>query len=189
MTAPLATISRWSLARLAALAVVGYALAVAGGCGAVWLAEQARDPRIADASSGMYAFGDLLQFLLVAGLLSLAPTWLVVRALRRSPPAQELLAAALLAWAAGGACAVVGFVVSGRFADGPGHTMAPWAALVSGLSVLRLTVCLPSLLLAVLGRQGCAAPLARRRANWALGLEALTCLAAGGWMARALLFR
>jgi hypothetical protein len=175
-----------SLARLTVLALAGYALAVAGGCGAVWLAELARDPRVADASSGMYAFGDLLQFLLVTGLLSLAPTWLVIRGVRSSLRAQGLLGAALLAWAAGGPTALLGFIVSGRFADRPAHTMTPWAALVSGLSVLRLAICLPSFLLAALGRLGCTTPQARRHGSWAIRLEALTCLAVGAWFLHAL---
>jgi hypothetical protein len=176
-----------SLARASLIALVGYALAVAGGYGAVWLAERARDPRVADAASGMYAFGDLLGFLLVAGLLSLAPTWVLLRAARGSPRAQGVLGALLLVWAAGGPGAVAGFVVSGWFAGGAGQAGSAWAAAVSGLSVLRLTVCVPSLLLAILGRLGCATPGAQRRANWAVGLEALTCLAVGGWMVRALL--
>lgn len=175
-----------ALVRLVALALAGYALAVAGGCGSVWLAGLARDPRVVDASSGMYAFGDLLHFLLVAGLLSLVPTWLVIRALRRSPPAQGLVGTVLLLWAASGTAALLGFLVTGRLADGPAHTLSAWAALVSGLSVLRLVTCLPSLLLAVLGWRGLSTPEARRRATWAIRLEAVTCLAAGGWLVLAL---
>ena len=175
-----------SVARLVVLAVVGYALAVAGGCGSVWLANLARDPRVVDASSGMYAFGDLLHFLIVAGLLSLGPSWLLLRAIRRSPPSQGLVGSALLLWAAGGSAALAGFFASGRLAEGPAHTLSAWAALVSGLSVLRLTVCAPSLLLTVLGWRALSTPEARRRATWAIGLETLTCLAVGGWLVRAL---
>jgi hypothetical protein len=63
---------------------IGYAAALALGLAAVFVNELAIPPDVADASSGMAAFGDLFLFVGVAGPVALVPTWWLLRlALRR----------------------------------------------------------------------------------------------------------
>ena len=68
-----------SAASRLALIAAGHALAFAGGLAAVAVNELRMPADIAQGSPGMVAFGDVILFLLVAGLLSLAPTWFLLR--------------------------------------------------------------------------------------------------------------
>ena len=66
----------------------GYILACLLASGAVYLYQSLTDSAVTQASSGMYAFGDLLLFIGVFGILALFPTGLalyfVIRAVRKS---------------------------------------------------------------------------------------------------------
>ena len=89
-----------SKAKKSALIVAGYALAVAGGLAAVAVNELFMPADVAQGSPGMVAFGDMILFVLVAGLLGLAPTWFLLKLwVARAPRA--LLAAELLVAALG----------------------------------------------------------------------------------------
>jgi hypothetical protein len=89
-----------STAKRLALIAVGYAVAVAGGYAAVVVNELFMPADIAQASPGMVAFGDMILLVLVAGFLSLVPTWFVLKlSVERAPRA--LLAAVLLMAALG----------------------------------------------------------------------------------------
>ena len=88
-----------STAMRLALIVVGYALSIAGGLAAVAVNEAFMPVDIAQTSGGMVAFGDMILLVLVAGFLSLAPTWFLLRlAVEKAPRALlaiELLLAAI----------------------------------------------------------------------------------------------
>jgi hypothetical protein len=82
-------------ARKLALIAAGYALAAAGGLAAVAVNELLMPADIAQTSPGMVAFGDMVLLVLVAGFLSLAPTWFLLKlAVEKAPRA--LLATELL---------------------------------------------------------------------------------------------
>jgi uncharacterized membrane-anchored protein len=87
-----------STAKRLALIAVGYALAVAGGFAAV--NELFMPADIAQGSPGMVAFGDMILLVLVAGFLSLVPTWFVSKLSVEKAP-RALLAAVLLIAALG----------------------------------------------------------------------------------------
>jgi hypothetical protein len=88
-----------STAKRLALIVAGCALSVAGGLAAVALNELFMPADIAQTSGGMVAFGDMILFVLVAGFLSLVPTWFLLKlAVAKAPCAllaTELLIAAI----------------------------------------------------------------------------------------------
>ena len=79
-----------------ALIAVGYALAVAGGVAVVAV----RELFVPDNSGGMAAFGDMILFVLVAGFLSLAPTWFLLKLSVEKAP-RSLVAVLLLIVAIG----------------------------------------------------------------------------------------
>ena len=66
----------------------GYLVACLLASGSVYVYQLLTDNAVAQASSGMYAFGDLLLFLGVFGILALFPTWLalyfLIRSIRKS---------------------------------------------------------------------------------------------------------
>ena len=62
-----------------ALIAAGYVLAVVGGFAAVAVNELFMPADVAQGSPGMVAFGDMILFVLVAGLLGLAPTWFLLK--------------------------------------------------------------------------------------------------------------
>ena len=76
-----------TLARLG-LVIGGYMLACLLASGVVYVYQLFMDNAVAQASSGMYAFGDLLLFLGMFGILALFPTGLglyfLIRAFRKS---------------------------------------------------------------------------------------------------------
>jgi len=83
-----------------ALIATGYAFSVGGGIVAVDLNELFMPADVAQTSPGMVAFGDMILFVLVAGFLSLAPTWFFLKLLVEKAP-HALLAAELLIAAMG----------------------------------------------------------------------------------------
>jgi len=88
-----------STAKRLALIAAGYALSVAGGFAAVAVNELLMPADIAQTSGGMVAFGDMILFVLAAGVLSLAPTWFLLKlSIEKAPRAllaTELLIAAM----------------------------------------------------------------------------------------------
>jgi hypothetical protein len=112
-----------STAKKLALIAAGYALAVAGGFGAVAVNELLMPDDIAQTSGGMVAFGDMILFVLVAGFLSVVPTWFLLKlAVARAPRA--VLAAALLIAALGPASWLAVIYLAG----GASHLDLPRAA-------------------------------------------------------------
>src|ERR1019366_4040474 len=91
---------RMRTAKKLALIAAGYALSVAGGVAAVAVNELRMPADIAQTSPGMVAFGDMILFVLVAGFLSLVPTWFLLKLLVEKAP-RALLATPLLIAAMG----------------------------------------------------------------------------------------
>jgi hypothetical protein len=83
-----------------ALIAAGYGLALGGGIAAVAVNELLIPNDIQQTSGGMVAFGDMIVFVLGAGVLSLAPTWFLLKLCIEKAP-RALLAAELLIAAAG----------------------------------------------------------------------------------------
>jgi hypothetical protein len=106
----------------------GYAFSVGGGLAAVAVNELFMPADVAQTSPGMVAFGDTILFMLVAGFLSLAPTWFLLKLLVEKAPrallATELLIAAMgpVSWLAMVALAVT------TPAGGPSLPYVPQAA-------------------------------------------------------------
>jgi hypothetical protein len=115
-------------AKKLALIAAGYAPSVAGGVAAVAVNELRMPADIAQTSPGMVAFGDMILFVLVAGFLSLVPTWFLLKLLVEKAPrallATELLIAAMgpVSWLAMIAMAVT------TPAGGPSLLNVPQAA-------------------------------------------------------------
>jgi hypothetical protein len=86
-------------AKRLALIAAGYALSAGAGLAAVTVNELFMPANIAQTSPGMVAFGDMILFVLVAGVVSLAPTWFLLKlSLAKAPRALlaiELLVAAI----------------------------------------------------------------------------------------------
>jgi hypothetical protein len=72
------TMSKLSDPAKVGLVIGGYGMACLVACGVVYLWQLMSQGPAAQASSGMYAFGDLILFLGLAGLLMLLPTGLAV---------------------------------------------------------------------------------------------------------------
>lgn len=110
------------VAKKLALIAVGYALSVGGGIAAVAVNELLIPDEIKQSSGGMVAFGDMIVLVLVAGVLSLVPTWFLLKLCVEKVP-RTLLAAELLIAAIGPASwlAVV------YLAAGPGSRSLPHA--------------------------------------------------------------
>jgi hypothetical protein len=86
------------IANKLALIAAGYGLAVIGGIAAVAVNELRITDDIKQSSGGMVAFGDMILFVLAAGVLSLAPTWYLLKLCVEKAP--RILLAAELAIAA-----------------------------------------------------------------------------------------
>lgn len=95
-----------SRAKVLALIGLGYVASVAGGVAAVVVVDMLIRDDVKDASGGMVAFGEMIVFVLATGVLSLVPTWfllkLCVATIPRALVAAELLIAATgpLSWLA-----------------------------------------------------------------------------------------
>jgi hypothetical protein len=88
------------VAKKLALIAAGYGLSVGGGIAAVAVNELLIPDDIKHSSGGMVAFGDMIAFVLGAGVLSLAPTWFLLKLCVEKAP-RTLLAAELLIAALG----------------------------------------------------------------------------------------
>ena len=86
-----------STAKKLALIAAGYVLAVVGGLAAVAVNEWLMPEEISQTSPGMVAFGDMILFVLVAGFLSLAPTWFLLRLSVEKAPRALLVIVLLIA--------------------------------------------------------------------------------------------
>lgn len=79
-------ITRMSTAKRLALIGAGYAFAVVVGLAAAAINEFRMPADVAQASSGMVAFGDMILFVLVTGFFGLAPTWFLLKlAIEKAP--------------------------------------------------------------------------------------------------------
>ena len=88
------------VAKKLALIAAGYGLAVCGGFAAVAINELRIPDDIKESSGGMVAFGDMIVFVLGAGIVSLVPTWFLLKLWVEKAP-RTLLAAGLLIAALG----------------------------------------------------------------------------------------
>jgi hypothetical protein len=147
--------------------VAGYLLAGGIGSAAVMLRYTWADPRDVIASSGMWAFGDALTFLAVAGGLALVPTFFLFRALRGRPGLWTVPSWALLLWG------VIGVAAAAiRFSP-----KSPAGALAT-LDVFAVLRFLPAPLFAGLDAMGwlvAPEPRTQRRLALAAGLELVAC--------------
>jgi hypothetical protein len=91
---------RMRVAKKLALIGAGYVLSVGGGIAAVAVNELLIPDDIKRSSGGMVAFGDMIVFVLGAGVSSLAPTWFLLKLCVEKVP-RSLLAAQLLIAATG----------------------------------------------------------------------------------------
>jgi hypothetical protein len=88
------------VAKKLALIAAGYCLSVAGGIVAVAVNELFIPDDIQQSSGGMVAFGDMIVFVLGAGIMSLAPTWFLLKLCVENSP-RTLVAAVFLTAAIG----------------------------------------------------------------------------------------
>jgi hypothetical protein len=124
------------------LIALGYVAAVLIACGVVAIHVATTSGPDAQASSGMYAFGDALLFIAVFGVCSLVPTGAALFFLRPYRRFWTVLAVVVLA------VAVTGVTAAALFAIGRHATSSPLATLAMA-SVLRILVA-PLLALAFL---------------------------------------
>jgi hypothetical protein len=85
-----------STAKKLAWIAAGYVLAVVGAFAAVVVNELRMSVEIAQGSSGMVAFGDVVLFVFVTGFLGLLPSWFLLRLAVEKVP-RALLVAELVA--------------------------------------------------------------------------------------------
>lgn len=123
---------RGPLRRIAVVAA-GYAGAFLIACAALAFRIATTSGPEAQASSGMYAFGDALLFVFVFALSSLAPTAMALYLLRPYRRVWAALSAAGLALAGTGLAAVVLFAVGRHATQSP---LSLWA----DVSVLRILI-------------------------------------------------
>jgi hypothetical protein len=171
---------------LVGVSLAGFAAAGAVATALVQLRYRWIDPAEAQASGGMYAFGDLILWLAVVGVLSLPPTWLLFRALRDVEWVWRLASWSGLIWAA---LAPAGVLV--RLADalrGPAFAVAPLPVfqVADALSLLRLLASPASLPGLAVAWWACGHPPSRRRLRWAVALEASGVAAYAIWVVWAL---
>ncbi len=142
---------------------LGYLLAIAIGIAGAAVRYIGVDPRVVDASSGMYAFGDLLAFGFWGGLAGLVPTWFLLRELRGATGMWATLSWLALGWGViGVAAAVVRFL--------PKPSAGPLTDL-DGIAVLRFLPAPLGVALDALGALAAPHPAPRRRLAAAAALE------------------
>lgn len=174
-------------ALLVGIAALGYVAAFAATHALVMLRYVWEDPAAVDASQGMYAFGDFTAELAVVGVLSLPPTWLLLRAVRDLEGFWRALSWTGLAWAA-----LVPLAVAIRAAEafaGPALARRVPSAIVLAdifalVRLLATPAALPGLAVAC---WACAPGPSRRRLLWAVGFEGAGVAAYALWIAWALL--
>src|SRR5215469_15808819 len=86
-----------SVMKKLALIAAGYALSIVGGLAAVAVNELRIPEDIQQTSGGMVAFGDMIVFVLAAGVFSLAPTWFLLKLCVEKAPRTLLTAELLIA--------------------------------------------------------------------------------------------
>ena len=86
-----------SMATKLVLIALGYALAIAGGAAAVAIHELFIPADVAQSSGGMVAFGDMVLFVFATGVLSIAPTWFLLKLCMETSPRALLTALLLIA--------------------------------------------------------------------------------------------
>ncbi len=139
----------------------GYAVALVAAVLAVRLRDLGVDPQAVDASSGMWAFVDVVLFCTVAGILSIPPTWLLLRILRPFR-GWESGSWVLFLWSLTTPLRILTLVLMGG--RGPATANVPL--------VMRNTVAPAFLGLALLGRVNAPTPGSKRRLGWAALCEA-----------------
>ena len=105
-----------------ALIAAGYVVAVCGGLAAVAVNEWLMPEDISQTSGGMVAFGDMILFFLVTGLLGLVPTLFLLKLCADKAP--RILVAAVFLLAAMGPLSWLALVNMARGFDQPNHPPA-----------------------------------------------------------------
>jgi hypothetical protein len=86
-----------TVAKRLALIAAGYVFSVVGGIAAIVVNEARISDDIQQGSPGMVAFGDMVLFVVATGILSLAPTWFLLKLCVRTIPRTLLTAELLIA--------------------------------------------------------------------------------------------
>ena len=139
--------------------VGGYVVAFLAATGVVYLREF-HPPPDAMASSGMYAFGDSILFLVVFGVVAIVPTIMALHMLRSSRVFWNVFSFALLLLAATGPLAIVALAMDRPMAPGP---MAPGPGLFGSLRLIAAPLLAPGMLV-------CTLPAPAGRARRILGV-------------------
>jgi hypothetical protein len=105
-----------------ALVALGYALAVAGGYAFANINEALIPADVQQSSGGMVAFGDMVVFVIGTGVLSLLPTWFLLKLLVAKAP-RALLAALLLLAVIGPISWLTVIHLAGRPPASPAHAI------------------------------------------------------------------
>jgi hypothetical protein len=108
----------------AAIVLGGYVASLLAAYAAVHVRNATLDVSPADASGGMYAFGDMLLFLGVFGVCSLVPTVLALWFLRGVPRLWTILSAIAIALAAGAVISACILPLTARTASPPAAVAA-----------------------------------------------------------------
>ena len=106
-----------------ALIAAAYALAVAGGIAAVGVNEMRIADDIKQSSGGMVAFGDMIVFVLAAGVLSLVPTWFLLKLCLERAPRILLIAELMIAALGPASWLAVAYMVAGASPQSLPHTL------------------------------------------------------------------
>jgi len=161
----------------------GYGVALAAAAALVALRYTWANPADVAASPGMYAFGDVLWFLMLAGFFSLVPSFFLWRALRTAERFWIAVSWACLLWAASAPAAAAVNALTGA-APGPDRAAQALFALASVAALLRIVVSPACVVfIAVAAWKVSEWPAVRRRMRWALVLEACGGLTFAAWLA------
>jgi hypothetical protein len=118
-----------------------YALALAGGAGAVALNEMMIPPDVSQASGGMVAFGDMVLFVLVAGLLGLLPTWFLLKLALSAAPRWTLAGLLLLAAAGPASWLATAYLAGGPPVAGATGQLGAWLGVaIAFLAIPRIVL-------------------------------------------------